>query len=166
MPLHSITGKGISQLVGDAAWQELQQEIDSFGGQKDARLKAATAKLKAAKAAAEKARSALKAAEAALVAATAEGEAADGERAGLTEQLVSTKASVAGAVWNDEVNRAVISIVLRVPDDANLWIRHHSASQVRTVDWEVNPFYCTDVSYGLGQGETPSINTAVDGVGL
>jgi structural maintenance of chromosome 2 len=80
-----------------AAWQELQQEIDSYGGQKDARLKAAAAKLKAAKGAAEKARSALKAAEAALVAATAEGEAADSERAGLLQQLASTKASVAGA---------------------------------------------------------------------
>ena len=80
-----------------AAWQELQREIDSYGGQKDARLKAATAKLKAAKVAAEKARSALKAAEAAFVAATAEGEAAEGERAALIQQLASTKASVAGA---------------------------------------------------------------------
>ena len=84
-------------MIYDAS-QELQEEISSFGGQKDARLKAANAKLKAAKAALEKARTALKAAEAAHVAASAEGEAADGEREVLLQQLEATKASVAGAI--------------------------------------------------------------------
>ena len=93
-----------------SAWQELQEEIDSFGGQKDARLKAATAKLKAAKAALEKVRGAAKAAEAAHVAASAEGDAASDERVGLLQQLEATKLSVVGARYCSLTSQAPCSM--------------------------------------------------------
>ena len=60
-------------------------------------------------AALEKARTALKAAEAAHVAASAEGEAADGEREVLLQQLEATKASVAGALHAHEAPHRLLT---------------------------------------------------------